>query len=91
MLHIHILCYNSMHHPCSNMLQLMARIEQMERRLQHTVKKDKPRKPQPPTTSTRRKEPEPLSETPEGPGLSQNRLHTPKQPYFGRGGKGHKR
>ncbi|XP_012697325.2 male-specific lethal 1-like 1 [Clupea harengus] len=70
---------------------LMARIEQMERRLQHTVKKDKPRKPQPPTTSTRRKEPEPLSETPEGPGLSQNRLHTPKQPYFGRGGKGHKR
>ncbi|KAG5279317.1 hypothetical protein AALO_G00076440 [Alosa alosa] len=70
---------------------LIARIDRMERRLQQTVKKAAPRTPQTSSTATRRKEPEPLSETAQGPGLSQRGLHTPKQPYFGRGGKGHKR
>lgn len=63
----------------------MARIERMERRLQMVKKEGTESRP------SRRKEPDAETASTDDVQQSEGRVQTPKQTYFGRGGKNLKR
>lgn len=66
----------------------MARIERMERRLQMVKKEGTESRP---SQTPRRKEPDAETASTDDVQQSEGRVQTPKQTYFGRGGKNLKR